>query len=342
MQRIRRKQHKNAVWMAAVLLPLLLWLPQTVQASEPKRLIPVGQTVGITMDTKGILVLGTDPVDGTESRAAGRTLLQAGDFILQANGTPLENKESFSAAVQESRGKPMRLLLERDGKQREVEVTPAFSKAEHSFKLGIWVRDSIQGVGTVTYYDPETQGFGALGHGVYDVDTDTLLPIREGALLPAKLTEIVKGEKGCAGELRGKVERKPQIATIRKNTESGLYGIGGADHFAGEALPAAAPEEIRKGEAVLLSDLEGQGVRAYALQIESLSVGRKDQRDMTLRITDERLLQTTGGIVQGMSGSPIIQDGKFIGAVTHVMVNDPTKGYGISIGNMLEHGVQAG
>lgn len=336
MQRIRKKQHKNAVWMAAVLLPLLLWLPQTVQASEAKKLVPVGQTVGITMDTKGILVLGTEQVDGAESRAAGRPLLQTGDLILEADGIPLENKESFSAEVQESGGKPIRLLLERDGRQKEVEVTPAFSKAEHSFKLGVWVRDSIQGIGTVTYYDPETQAFGALGHGVYDVDTDTLLPIREGALLPAKLTEIVKGEKGCAGELRGKVELEQQIATIWKNTESGLYGVGGADAFAGEALPIATPEEIQKGDAVVLSDLEGQGVRAYALQIESLSVGRKDHRDMTLRITDERLLKATGGIVQGMSGSPILQNGKVVGAVTHVTVNDPTRGYGISIGNMLE------
>lgn len=340
MQRIKEKLFFSVCPLKAVLIPLLtlwLWLPQTAQAAQ-RELIPVGQTVGVTMDTKGLLVLGTGFVSGAdnETYAPGKGVLKIGDLILEAGGTPLENKEAFQKAVRESGGETMKLLLERNGRQKEVEITPVFSVADDAFQIGVWIRDSIQGIGTVTYYDPQNGGFGALGHGVYDVDTDGLLAIREGSLVAAELTEIVKGQKGEAGELVGTINLEEKLAHIEKNTELGIYGAAGNKAFSGDALPIASLEEIKKGKATLLSDLEGGKVQAYDLEIESIDrSGGKGNRDMTIRITDERLLRLTGGIVQGMSGSPIVQDGKLIGAVTHVMLNDPAKGYAALIETML-------
>lgn len=338
MQRIKQKIFFSVFPLAAVLIPMLLWLPQTAQASQQRELIPVGQTVGVTMDTKGLLVLGTGFVSGkdNETYEPSKGVLKIGDLILEAGGKPMENKEAFLEAVEGSSGNTMKLLLERNGKQKEVKITPVFSDADNAFKIGVWIRDSIQGIGTVTYYDPNSSEFGALGHGVYDVDTDALLTIREGSLVDSDLTEIVKGQKGEAGELVGKVNMEEKLAHIEKNTEVGIYGTADAEAFEGQAFPIAAADEIKKGKAVLLSDLEGGAVKEYALEIESIDKsGGKSNKDMTIRITDERLLSLTGGIVQGMSGSPILQDGKLIGAVTHVMLNDPTKGYGTFIETML-------
>lgn len=311
---------------------------QTAQAAE--MLVPVGKTVGVTMDTQGLLVLGTGSVDGENDRiyTPCKGILQAGDLLLEADGQILENKEMFIETVEKSGGQTVSLRLQRGGREKEVSVKPVFSTADGTYKIGAWIRDSIQGIGTVTYYDPSEQTFGALGHGVYDVDTGELMQIREGALVSVELTEIVKGQKGKAGELTGKIALQEKFAHIQKNTDAGIFGSIGTAVFDGEALPVAAAAEIKKGKACILSDLEGNGVKAYEIEIESLRKGGgKAHKDMTIRITDARLLQLTGGIIQGTSGSPIVQDGKLVGAVTHVMVNDPTRGYGIFMERMLGH-----
>ena len=309
---------------------------QTAQGAEAQELIPVGKTVGVTLDTAGLLVLGTGSINGEEA-AVSKKAIQAGDRILQANGEELENKEAFQEMIENSGGSSLTLLVERDGRQKQVSVTPVFSAVDNAYKIGVWVRDSIQGIGTVTYYDPKMKTFGALGHGVYDVDTGQLMAIREGALAKAELTEIVRGAKGIAGELVGTVDLQEKIAEVEQNTETGIFGNVNGAPFAGEPLQVAELDEIRKGDAVLLSDLEGDGVKEYAVKIETIRRnGEKNHKDLTIRITDERLLALTGGIVQGMSGSPIIQDGKLVGAVTYVLVNDPTRGYGIFIENMLD------
>ena len=311
---------------------------QTAQAAE--MLVPVGKTVGVTMDTQGLLVLGTGSVDGENDRiyTPCKGILQAGDLLLEADGQILENKEMFIETVEKSGGQTVSLRLQRGGREKEVSVKPVFSTADGTYKIGAWIRDSIQGIGTVTYYDPSEQTFGALGHGVYDVDTGELMQIREGALVSVELTEIVKGQKGKAGELTGKIALQEKFAHIQKNTDAGIFGSIGTAVFDGEALPVAAAAEIKKGKACILSDLEGNGVKAYEIEIESLRKGGgKAHKDMTIRITDARLLKLTGGIIQGTSGSPIVQDGKLVGAVTHVMVNDPTRGYGIFMEHMLGH-----
>ncbi len=337
MQQKIRKIFLSVLPFFAVFIPILLSVPQSAQALERRKLIPVGRTVGVTMDTEGLLVLETGSVVGAdnESHEPSKGLLKAGDRILQANGEKQENKEAFMKTIQQSEGNPICLRLERNGRQKEVKITPVLSNTAQTYQIGAWIRDSIQGIGTVTYYDAENGTFGALGHGVYDVDTDDLMVIHGGSVVDTTLTEIVKGEKGAAGELIGQVEMQEKLAAIEKNTETGIYGKAAAGVFAGEGYPVATKAEVKKGAAVLLSDLEGKGVQAYAMEIESLEKnGGRQHKDMNIRIMDERLLALTGGIVQGMSGSPILQDGKLVGAVTHVTLADPTKGYGIFMENM--------
>lgn len=337
MQQKIRKIFLSVLPFFAVFIPILLSVPQSAQALERRKLIPVGRTVGVTMDTEGLLVLETGSVVGAdnESHEPSKGLLKAGDRILQANGEKQENKEAFMKTIQQSEGNPICLRLERNGRQKEVKITPVLSNTAQTYQIGAWIRDSIQGIGTVTYYDAENGTFGALGHGVYDVDTDELMVIHGGSVVDTTLTEIVKGEKGAAGELIGQVEMQEKLAVIEKNTETGIYGKAAAGVFAGESYPVATKAEVKKGAAVLLSDLEGKDVQAYAIEIESLEKnGGRQHKDMNIRIMDERLLALTGGIVQGMSGSPILQDGKLVGAVTHVTLADPTKGYGIFMENM--------
>lgn len=308
---------------------------QMVYAAE--MLVPVGKTVGVTMDTEGLLVLGTGSVDGADHRiyTPCKGILQAGDLLLEADGKALENKEAFMEMVGKSGGEPVSLRLQRNGKEKDVSVTPVFSAVDDTYKIGAWIRDSIQGIGTVTYYDPTDHTFGALGHGVYDVDTGELMQIREGTLTEVELTEIVKGQKGKAGELMGRIDLQEPYAHICKNTENGIFGNVDTAIFDGQAVPVASVGEVKEGDALMLSDLEGDGVKAYAVSIEDIRKNSgKNHKDMMIRITDERLLKLAGGIVQGTSGSPIIQEGKFVGAVTHVLVNDPTRGYGIFVENM--------
>ena len=339
MQREKRA-HFFAVYPKGFFLILFfcfMFVLQPVYGAE--QLVPVGKVVGITMDTEGLLVLGTGSVDGDKSHNVMpcKGVLQAGDRILEVNGKIMENKEMLMEVIEESAGAPLTFRLERLGKMREVSITPEFSTMDGTYKIGAWIRDSIQGIGTVTYYDPETGTVAALGHGVYDVDTDVLMEMREGALVSTDLKEIAKGQNGEAGKLSGDLLLNDKIASMEKNTEKGIFGICDEDVFKAKALPIANGSEVKKGEAVILSNLEGGDVKQYRVEIEAIQRNsRKSHKDMTIRIIDERLLQLTGGIVQGMSGSPIIQDGKLVGAVTHVLVNDPTRGYGIFIENMLD------
>ena len=325
--------------MRKVLIPVfcICFFMQTAQAAQ--ELIPSGRTVGVTMDTKGLLVLGTGSVDGEKAQNATpcKGVLQTGDLILEANGQLMENKEMLMEMVEKSEGEAVSLLVERNGKERNLSVRPVFSVADGSYKIGAWVRDSIQGIGTVTYIDPNSGTFGALGHGVYDADTDMLMDIRGGSLTEAELTGIVKGQKGKAGELTGKLDLQEKFGAVEENTETGIFGVAERMMIEKKAIPAAEWSEIKKGKAEILSDLEGKGIHAYEIEIEGLErKGSRNHKDMTIRITDESLLRLTGGIVQGMSGSPIIQNGKLVGAVTYVLLNDPTRGYGIFIENMLD------
>lgn len=301
-----------------------------------------GIAVGVSMDTRGIMVLGTGYVNGTGNKVyePAKGILQSGDMILQAGGKSLKNKEDLMKAVEENGEKSMDFLVDRNGVQQTVEITPVFSQEDNSCKIGIWVRDSTQGIGTVTFFNPETNGFGALGHGVYDVDTQELMQIKNGQITQSSIIDVKKGEKGEPGALTGNVGRDLVLGSISINTEVGIYGKvekGKESYFTGQKLPIALQQDIQEGKATILSNIEGEEVKEYDIEIENVNrYSKNESKGMVIKITDKELLSKTGGIVQGMSGSPIIQNGKIVGAVTHVFVNEPTKGYGIFIENMLK------
>ena len=304
--------------------------------------IPSGQTVGVSMDTRGIMVLGTGFVSGENNEVfePSKGILKSGDMILQAGKKQLQSKEDLMSAVEENGTKAMELLVERKGQKKVTHITPVYSREDNCYKIGVWVRDSTQGIGTVTFYDPESGGFGALGHGVYDIDTKELMSIKKGKITQSSVKEIKKGEKGVPGELLGEVGKEQILGDISVNTEVGLYGEvkeGKEKYFKGQKVPVALQQEIQEGSASILANIEGEKVEEFAVEIEDVCrYSNNETKGMVVKITDEKLLKKTGGIVQGMSGSPILQNGKLIGAVTHVFVQDPAKGYGIFIENMLK------
>ncbi|MFI3175278.1 MAG: SpoIVB peptidase [Bacillota bacterium] len=311
----------------------------SARVMEEKELIPIGYSVGITLDTDGLLVLGTGQVaiDDSETPVVepAKGVVKVGDLLLEANGVPLINKEAFQKVVLESEGEAIDLLLVRNDVQTRVELQPVYGALEEVYKVGIWVRDSIQGIGTITYYDPKTEGFGALGHGIFDVDTGDLMPMKEGSLIGSNLTEIVRGEKGTPGELTGSVSHNETIGTVEKNTPLGIYGTMDSNLAFGKMpMKVATKQEVELGAATILSNIEGEEIKSY--DVEILNLNGTEGKEIKLEVTDEELIAKTGGIVQGMSGSPILQNGKIVGAVTHVFVNEPTRGYGIFIENMLQ------
>lgn len=314
---------KKLSMRGAVLLLALVLLSGTAFAVGT--LVPVGQTIGIEVDARGLTVVGFE--NEAVSREAG---LQAGDMIIKADGQPVKTAQQLRALAERARGSLVLTLL-RDGGEETVTVPlQAGSK-----KLGVYIREGITGIGTVTYYDPTTGSFGALGHGVTG-GNGRLVPMEAGTALEAGVAEIQKGKAGTPGQLRGAFQQNKALGTLEKNTSCGIFGHSPTG-WAGSPLPVGSADQVHTGKAVLLSNLRGKGVQEYDVEIVRLYPNQGTPgRNMLLKVTDSRLLETTGGIVQGMSGSPLVQDGKLIGAVTHVLVNDPTMGYGIFIENMLE------
>ncbi|MBR6401534.1 MAG: SpoIVB peptidase [Firmicutes bacterium] len=299
--------------------------------------IASGETVGIVLDTDGVLVLGTGRVRDSLGNVYEpcRGVLRSGDMIKSVNGVKTNSKEELMAAVK-SDPNITKIETKRMG---EISVKPVISE-DGSPMIGLWVRDSTQGIGTVTYFRKNDGAFGALGHPVTDVDTGELMQIRNGRLYPVKMGSIVRGEKGTAGELSGQNDDSGgAIGNISKNCGTGVYGTltqGGKSRMQSAAVPVALKGRVHKGPASILADVDGKGVKEYKIEIESINLlGKNTAKGMTIRVTDPELIEKTGGIVQGMSGSPILQNGCLIGAVTHVFIHDPTKGYGIFIENML-------
>ena len=224
-----------------------------------------------------------------------------------------------------------------DNKQVQLTATAALCAADGAYKLGAWIRDSMAGIGTVTFYCPDSGAFGALGHGINDVDTAKLMPLDSGSILPATVAGVEKGKAGDPGQLQGVFDTDSTLGLLSANTDGGVFGVmADSGWVEGAPMEAAVRDEVEPGEATILSNISGQRVEEYAIRIEKVFPQREDDcRDYLLKVTDPRLLEATGGIVQGMSGSPILQNGKIVGAVTHVLVDDPTSGYGIWVGRML-------
>lgn len=283
--------------------------------------IPSGKAVGVKLYTDGLLVVGINSVNGSPAPAE-KSGIKVGDRIMSANGEKLFACERLAEIVNENPG-GVTLSVCRKNNVGEISVTP--ETADGVCKLGIWVRDSTAGIGTMTYYDPSSNTFAALGHGICDVDTGNILTAKSGNILNCRIMSVVKSERGHAGELEGSFDGAP-TGIITKNSKNGIFGEAYAPE-SGEAVPIAEPGEVREGEAYILADVGGV-VKRYSIDITKVSNNRS-AKSITLKITDEALISVTGGIVQGMSGAPIIQNGKLAGAVTHVFVNDPLRGYGV-------------
>lgn len=310
-------------------LAVLLWVLLCIPTWAADVLIPVGRAVGLELEAAGLAVAELDPELGGNARDAG---LQEGDIIIKVDGQPVHGAASLQEALDRSKGGLVLTIL-RDGEEQNLTMTPVERDGQR--RLGIYVREGIAGVGTVTYYDPESGTFGALGHGVSDPHGN-LLPLEAGTALEAEVISVKKGRIGAPGQLQGAFQKDAVLGTLEKNTRCGVFGTAPAG-WSGIPLPVAEADEIHTGPAVILSNVSGTEVREYSVEILKLYPGEKAcGRNLLLHVTDPELLEVTGGIVQGMSGSPILQDGRLVGAVTHVLVNDPTTGYGIFIENMLD------
>ncbi len=324
---------KRAVGAVTAALAALLLSAPALAAELPDRLVPVGEAVGISVKTRGVMVseLSEFEENGTVTAPARDAGLLPGDVITRIDGVEIDSSAAMSRALA-SCGDQVTVVFERGGRTLQATLRPHLDGEERY--LGVWVRDGLTGIGTVTYYDPNTGDFGALGHAIADSATGVIVPVREGAILDAQVTGVTKGRAGDPGQLGGSFDFSSPLGDVRKNCDCGIFGslLTGLD--VNEAVPAARAEEVKPGPAVVISDASGQR-RAYAVEITRVYRGERDGRDMMLRVTDRDLLDLTGGIVQGMSGSPILQDGKLVGAVTHVLINDPEKGYGVFLENML-------
>lgn len=331
-------------------ISLLGYIPlKTVNVNlvKPTAVVPCGQLIGVKVDASGICVLGTSPFTASEEEVSPcKNKLIKGDMLLKEGNTLVESKEHLQQLVEASKGEELTFTVKRKEEEIKVQVTPKFCESEGVYKIGIWVKDSAQGIGTLTYYDPSTKVFGALGHGINDVDIKKLLPIRSGEVTTTSVTSIHKGEKGEPGELKGIIEYTARniLGKIDNNTALGIFGSlnkRGESLFRNDPVPIAYQNEISEGKAVILSNILGGEVRPYEVMIKKVSrYTSEPAKGMVIQIVDPRLLEVTNGIIQGMSGSPILQDGKLVGAVTHVFIQDPTKGYGIFIENMINNEVK--
>ncbi len=309
----------------------------TVDVKPQTELVACGDSVGIKIFTKGLVCVGTQAVraeNGMLRDISREQDIRTGDILIKVNDKVLTETEQISDVVAGCNGQELVITVLREGQEINKKITPV--KTTEGYQLGLWLRDSTAGVGTLTYYNPETRVFGALGHPITDSDTGAIMPVAEGELLGATILGIQKGAKGEPGELKGVFQTvKPALGKVHSNTDRGVFGEMSDFYEVGEKYAVASKNQIKVGNAEILSNIYGDSVESFDVEIQKNIGLFGGHKDMVIHVTDPDLLEATGGIVQGMSGSPIIQDGKLVGAVTHVFVNDPTSGYGIFIENML-------
>lgn len=297
-----------------------------------QELLVGGQVVGIQVSTKGVLVAGLSEVetaDGvcTPAKSAG---VRQGDIIIKADGKTVSKAADVIAVVEEAGGQPVKLCIERENKKMELEVRPACS-AEGQWLLGMWLRDGISGIGTITFQDPETGVYGALGHSISDSESGIQLPVGQGSICDAQILSVNPGASGAPGELNGCADLGKVLGSIALNTDCGIFGEG----YSALGTRKLESGQLATGPATIVSTISGRYTREYAVEVNRVYRDSSGQHAM-ISVTDPELLEKTGGIVQGMSGSPLIQNGKIVGAVTHVFVSDPSKGYAVSIDDMLK------
>ena len=316
----------------------------TVDVNAPKTLVVGGQAIGVKLHTKGALIVGISEVTTPEGATVNPGLkagLNTGDIIEKVNNEVVENAAHLSELVNKYHTGTVTLTIKRGDNTLTLNIIPVKDKNDGKYKLGTWVRDSTAGVGTLTFYDPNTMKYASLGHAITDVDTRTNLCVGNGEIVISRIIDIKIGERGTPGELKGSFsDEDAAIGSIDKNTDFGIYGTlkkAVTNPIYSEPLEVGSMDSIKLGKATILCTIDSSGVKEYECEIVKINLqDSPSPKGLVVKITDSRLLTKTGGIVQGMSGSPIIQNGKIIGAVTHVFINDPTQGYGIFIEWMLE------
>lgn len=324
------------------------YIPQTiaVEGKEIKisdiQVIPIGEIVGIKLYTAGVLVVGTSTIEdenGKICKPFENAKIEEGDSIIAINEKIVNSTNELIEAINESQGNTVEVTYTRNQEEQKCEITPVKDK-ENNYKIGLWVRDSAAGVGTVTFYNEQTESFAALGHPITDIDTGDIINTSSGEIDGVSIVSIVKGEKQEPGKIQGTIKQGSIIGSVYKNTQFGIYGIikdrSNIELDYSNRMKVALRQEIKVGEAKILSNVDGQS-KEYSIEIRKIFLNNTyDNKSMLIKVTDEELLEKTGGIVQGMSGSPIIQNDKFIGAVTHVLVNDPTVGYAVFADQMIQ------
>ena len=330
----KNEKIKNMRLMAFGVFPIR---EVTAKVTEEKSVILGGEPFGIKFRTEGVMVTALTSVsskNGSLVSPAASGGLRVGDYLLSINGEKMTTNEDIAAAVKNSGGKALSVVYQRGSATKKAEIHPALC-SDNSLKIGLWVKDSSAGIGTMTFIDPENETFAGLGHPIIDSTSGEIMIVGSGEITDAEIQSVKKGAAGIPGELEGRLYGS-SVGSILTNCETGVFG-----HFEetpnGEEIKIGYKQEVRPGKAEIVTTLDSEGPKRYEIQIEKINLTPENKtKNMIIKVTDKELLQKTGGIVQGMSGSPIIQNGKLVGAVTHVFVNDPTRGYAIFAENMLE------
>ena len=305
--------------------------------------IPVGNIAGVKLYTSGVLVVGMSEIEGIDNkkyRPYENTGIEEGDRITKIGEKYISTTNELIDLVNKSKGEDIEITYIHEEESKQCSIEPV-QTGNNEYKLGLWVRDSAAGVGTVTFYEPSTKTFGALGHGITDIDTGELINIASGEFVTTRILNIAKGENGNPGKIQGTIENQKNIGQISKNSKFGIYGkvdnLSSLEIDASKEMEVATREEIKEGKATILCSLDNKTVEEYEIEIEKIyKENNYDNKSMQIKVTDQKLIEKTGGIIQGMSGSPIIQNGKFSGAVTHVLVNNPEEGYAVFVDIMLK------
>ncbi len=337
-----RNREKNTgkfrIFLAAIIIISAIAVPgASAEAAGEKMLVPMGNTMGIQMYTDGVMVVGLSTTENGEAPSpAAQAGVLPGDLIIGLGADKISSAEDFRKAAEKIDGDTVSITVKRGNETLQFNL--ALNPETNAPEMGIWLRDFISGIGTMTFYDPETGKYGGLGHSINDVDSGALLPLGRGDILKSSVSGIVRGSAGAPGELCGTFDPNGICGNIMKNTSCGIFGeLKTGVPSSDKAIPMGSENDITLGKAKIYANIRGTDIKEY--EIEVVRVYRNDLsgRSMMIKVTDSELLEMTGGIVQGMSGSPIIQNGKLIGAVTHVMINDPTSGFGVSAEKMIEY-----
>jgi len=338
----------NDKGMAKASLMLLGILPIkeiTLNIIPDIKVVPSGEAIGVKIESKGVLVVGLSSITDVKGRKcspAADAGFEVGDKIIDIDGRQVEKEKDIVDYLnnRQNRDEKIKVIVDREGNKHDYSVKPVKCEEDNMYRIGLWVRDNIAGVGTMTFYDPESRVFGALGHGITDIDSGVLVDINSGSIMKSKIASIQKARKTVPGELVGIFyDNDDAYGVIEKNTSFGIYGKLNKKLNPSRIKPVSIGlnSQIKEGPAKILTTIEGNKVEEFDIEVQkAMRQSSSESKSMVIKITDKKLIEKTGGIVQGMSGSPIIQDGRLIGSITHVLVNDPTRGFGISIEWMLK------